>query len=428
MDKYTIGQTAFIIRDWLFKSSLVDEFKKIHENFITETMNRLFVADIDPKYEKKNRLLFLYILWKCNSITPDLVNVGSIKLPYNYIFKTILDMVEESNIPEIQSGTYNFFYSVIKFIGQYTNSEDNFIYANNIMKKCIIFSGIQVIPSDCLYLFNFNQNYRDRLLTEPIAKNKYLNRLFAFNNPGIRLSAGELEEYYDNYRLNFAYKNFIEHNNYVSFAYLLDTIISMVRMKDKKITELKPIFGGFVKRKQWNLHYDSFLEMIFEQNIEPAHTFGFNKFNVMINPNSVILSKMALLHKKQDNKNEIRTILDDAIRVPHNSFVKYIEYIDKIGGAILLDASDLVNIRLFINICKNNYLTEKEYDTYIKKGLELFNECAVKLLTFHKNKTAYDVDTFPIESALPKYFLTNVGTSCNQITSGPTFLNIPNFL
>ena len=426
----TIEQCSYIIRDWLYKESTVDKFTNTHKKFLEVELKNLPIIDIDYRCETKNRSLFLHIIWKCQDIVADLMNANKLEFPYEYIFNSMKKLISD----EIKSSTpkclYTFFYSMVKFIGQYTNNLTYYNTAYDLMAKCIPTKDMYVNPMDTLYLFNFNANFKRSRLVNMIPKKPHINRLYSFIDSGIIQKNSNLEELYDAHRLNYAYKNFIVHNDKISFAYLLDSVISRltVEQKSKPISELYNIFVKNMNRNIFEDHYKSFIETICDKSITPVHIFGFTRYLVLIEPNMIVSQKLNLLQKNQDNKNELKSILNDAITVSRESYIKYIEFLDKQHGPLLIDIRDAVFIKLLMKICNNNYLTENDYDEYIYLARTSANDVIAKYLLFHKKKHEYNLDSYPLELYSTKYFTTDIGTNCNQIINGPVFLNLPDFV
>lgn len=424
-----IGQCAYFIRDWLYKESLNDKFIDTHKNFVLTELNNLSIVDINIRFETKNRSSFIYIMWKCPEIVAELMNTNKLNLPYNYIFNSMRKIIEKkARSEDMPECLFTFFYSIIKFIGQYTTNKEHYNISYDLITKCLGEKSLQVAPVDTLYLFNFNPHFRNTRLVNNIPKRSYVNRLQLFTDSGIKQKTDKLDLTYDNARLNYAYKNFIYHNDRLSFAYLLDTVISTITQKTKPVADLYKYFFSAVRREEYDAHYKSFLETIFAETVMPAYIFGFNKYSVLIEPNMVVLQQLNLLQKNQDNKNEIKIIMEEALKVPRESYVKYMEFLDRQTNVLLIDINDAVYIKLLMKLCKNNYLSETDYDEYIYRARSSANDIIAKYLLFHKKKLEKNLDGYPIELYSTKYFTTDVGTNCNQILTGPIFLNLPNFL
>ena len=425
----TINQFAYLMRDWLYSESKVDEFKTSHENFIADTMNRLSVLDVDPKYEKKNRDVFLYIMWRCPNIVAKLINNGKIEIPFNYIFERIIGIIENPNLlTSIPGKVYLFYYSMLKFIGQYTNSSEYYRMATDMMSKISIFSGMAITPTDCLHFFKFNENFRHVTLNDPVFKSVYINRFHLFNSSGIKISNEYCDEYYDNYRLNYSYKKFAMTNDKLDFCYLMDTVISMIRNKTQNLKNMRGLFYSFIKRRQWEKQYDSFQQIVLDNKADLSHIFGFNKFDVLFESNQIVISKMRLLHKNQNNKNEVESIILDCIKVPNESFVKYIEHMSNPVNPLFIDVNELSSIKLFMKVCSLNYIDYNDFDRFIDSAMKYNRSVCAKMLLYTMRKPLYELDTYPLEYYSPKYFTTDVGTNCSQITDGPIFLNLPGFI
>ncbi|XWV26086.1 putative orfan [Tupanvirus soda lake] len=317
MDKTNITNLTNIVRSYAKTNALFGDFCNSHMQCLATLLNNCDIYDSDSANRYKNRKFISFLLWSCNEYCRMILNKQLWLCPIDRMLE------ELSKIKCVDKNTL-LIYSIIKFIGQYTN--DKYIYD----KCCLLMESIQDIfpeyvmtPAQIRHLFAFNPHF---ISTEhPLPpKINGSNRLVQFYSCAIKDSGFYIDysKIYSKKRHIFSKNQLVMKKDEATCLYYLDSLYYVTKNKQltmnnlyetkcKKIDSNYFIHNIIIKLMEYFDHH-----YVLESYVENINSVIVNEYSIEISIDDNVNNKLLLLSlNTNDNHEEIMCIINEALTV-----------------------------------------------------------------------------------------------------------------
>lgn len=314
----TVHNLDKTIQRYISHNAMDQEYNNLHQECIKIMLNKF-----DLFNDQKSRIFVSWLLWNQSDTCVNIMNKDEWKIPINSIEKEFDELKQWNNHTL-------FLYSIIKFIGQYTNNKELYDKCWEIILSIPInlndVSEILIKPSQIIHLFAFNINFKHKNIPK---KTRGSNRLIQFVSTGIH---GHTLNVYQNKYLNeqniiastLCFKEFstlpgrqeshlLHSQNKRNPIYFLYYLISTYQLFKKKINIFSDLYELCIHELPSNEYILEIMRelFLFETNAENCTS------DVNQSVSDVIKNKLSLLDltNSTSNNEEIMCIINEASTV-----------------------------------------------------------------------------------------------------------------
>ena len=321
MENTNIANFSTIIRLYAKNNDLRKKFYKCHENFLIELLNIHNIHETESSKSSTNREFVNFVLWSCLDFCKIILN----KNLWNYQ----LDLIEQELLDKNCAFDQNNLglYSILKFIGQYTDNKNKYDKCCKIIESLPDNLPINIIePKQIRHLFAFNTNFKNDYITIP-PKIIGSNRLVQFEF-GATIGNTNYLKHYEKYKSNRCYHAqfmLIKNPSESVCLYYLDSLYYQTK---NKFISIQKLFQDNCNDLAHSSYIRNILEKITSYNCENSNCCAFNDLNIVTNAYNAIENKINLFyHDNMFNHEEIHCVIFEALTI-NDVFVNKNEYYD----------------------------------------------------------------------------------------------------
>lgn len=354
MEELTVFGLNRIIQSYAKQIQKIDDFRQVHLECIAELLNNHDIYESNMEKRLANRKFVCFLLWSSIDFCTEAMNKK------RWIFSLDLMATELSEASGKAEQQILLAYSILKFVGQYTDDRSIYNRCYQILDG-VTTTGLPISPADMKHLFAFNSNFLHMRQQVP-PKSRGFNRLLHFFTSGIGSYSAENSREYSQLRYDYARGRFISNCNEANCLYYLDTLyytLGDTHIRVKQMYECLCVFVDTDVSKYVLAMLEAIAIFAAGRHISILEKFIIvNQFDLETILKDTVNKRLLMLVPRRENhlnQEELIYIIDEAITVPDSSF----------------DSSEyysMFRIALFERLYRDYYLRPGDsYSEYAKK-------------------------------------------------------------